>query len=95
MLLIGDSVLENIGWATPGMVLRDRLARAYSAHKKAEDNGIELTAEYLEWLNYIYAKSRFGLASPWNLPQDKLISYIRWFVACSDDLTAPRLSSIV
>ncbi len=95
MLVIGEIIFENAGYASPALALRERLARAYAAHRQAEVTGVELNPEYLEWLNYIFARARYGLARPWRLPQAKVVDYLRWLIASSDGPATPQISSII
>lgn len=84
MLVLFDEIFEGVGSATPALLLRMRLARARAAHRRALDGDFELTPEYLEWLNYIYARARYGLDRPWTLPREDVLEYFKWLVAAED-----------
>lgn len=86
MYVYGDTII-NEGSRTPAACLRDRLSQAYAAHCRAEDYGITLEPAYLEWLNYIYARARYGLRRPWTLPQADVVAYLRWLICPADPST--------
>jgi len=79
-----DGKLHEEGDATPAMLLRERLGRAYAAHKHAEHGGIELTDPYCEWLNYLVGRSLWHISRPVQLPESLLIDYLCWFVATEE-----------
>lgn len=75
-----DGQLHEEGDATPATLLRERLGRAYAAHKHAEHGGITLNDPYCEWLNYLVGRSLWHISRPVQLPEQLLIDYLRWFV---------------
>ncbi len=81
---IVDGELQDEGDATPATLLRERLGRAYAAHKHAEHAGVTLSDAYLEWLNYLLGRSLWHISRPVQLPESLLIDYLRWFVTTEE-----------